>query len=150
MRFGLIEAFFATVIEKRVAPHTELFRISIIASEQARYPVVETSELDMKSTITWPDGLQLTSVDRQRDINRFYCEVAAHILGAACSVKDGTALLDELFADAAVQQRITMIASAPNSYSRVASQNFSSLADWKKVIRRSYPLRDHRVELPRI
>jgi hypothetical protein len=147
---GSIEAFFATVIERRVAPHTELFRISIVASEQAQNPAIETSELDMKSTITWPDGLQLTSIDRQRDINQFYCEVAAHILGAACSVKDGTALLDELFADAAVQQRINMIATAPNSYSRVASQNFSSLADWKKVVRRSYPLREHRVELPRI
>jgi hypothetical protein len=66
------------------------------------------------------------------------------------AAKDGTALLDELFADAAFQQRINMIATAPNSYSRVASQNFSSLADWKEVIRQSYPLREHRAELPRI
>jgi hypothetical protein len=147
---GSIEAFFATVIEKRVAPHTELFRISIVASQQAQDPVIETSELDMKSTITWPDSLQLVSVDRQGDINRFYCEVAAHILGAACSVKDGTALVDELFADVAVQQRIAMISSAPNSYSRVASQKFSSLADWSDVVRRSYPIRQEQAELPRI
>jgi hypothetical protein len=147
---GSVEAFFATLIERRVAPHAELFRINIVASGQAQAPVIETSELDMKSTITWPDGLQLTSIDRQRDINQFYCEVAAHILGVACSVKDGAALLDELFADAALQQRINMIATAPNSYSRLASQNFSSLADWKEVIRQSYRLREHRVELPRI
>ncbi|WP_210241900.1 MULTISPECIES: hypothetical protein [Bradyrhizobium] len=147
---GSIEAFFATVIEKRVAPHTELFRISIIASEQAQDPAIETSELDMKSTVTWPASLPLVSIDRQGDINQFYCEVAAHILGAACSVKDGTALLDELFADAAVQQRIAMISSAPNSYSRTASQTFSSLADWKKLVSRSYPLREQRAEVPRI
>jgi hypothetical protein len=43
-----------------------------------------------------------------------------------------------------------MIAAAPNSYSRVTSQSFGSLADWQEVVRRSYPLRDQRPELPRI
>jgi hypothetical protein len=147
---GSIEAFFATTIGERVAPHTELFRITIVASEEARDPGIETNELDMTSTVTWPRWLQIMSVDRQRDVNRFYCEMAAHVLGAACMVKEAEALIEELHADAAVQQRITMIASAPNSYSRIASQSFSKLADWREVVRGSYRLREDRAELPRI
>jgi hypothetical protein len=39
---GSLEAFFATVIERRVLPHTELFRITVAQSELVREPLIET------------------------------------------------------------------------------------------------------------
>jgi hypothetical protein len=146
---GSLEAFFAT-IGQRVAPHSELFRITVTQSSDARKPVIETSELDMASTITWPRGLSVTRFDRQHDVRPFFSEVAAHVMGATCMVRDANTLIENLYTDEAVQQRITMIAAASNSYSRVASQSITRLSDWQKVVRRSYPLRDQRVELPRI
>jgi len=65
-------------------------------------------------------------------------------------VRDSKTLVENLFRDEAVQQRIMMIAVAPTSYNRVTSRSFSRLSDWQKAVRRSYPLRDQRVELPRI
>jgi hypothetical protein len=147
---GSLEAFFATALGERVAPHTELFRITVAASDEIEEPVIETSELDMSSSVTWPRGFHVTRFDQQRDVREFYSELAAHVLGAACMVTDAKALFEELHADAAVQQRITMISVAPSSYSRVTAQNFHTLSDWEKVVRRSYPLREQRAEVPRM
>jgi hypothetical protein len=148
---GTLEAFFATVIGRDVTPHTESFRITVTQSDQVREPVIETNELDMMSTITWPSGLRVTQFDQRRELHRFFSEVAAHVMGATCMIRDTETLIKTLHTDEAVQQRITMIAVAPTSYNRVASQSFAnSLADWREVVRRSYPLIDQRPELPRI
>jgi hypothetical protein len=65
-------------------------------------------------------------------------------------VLDAETFMGSLYTDEAVQQRITMIAAASSSYSRVAARNITRLSDWQEVVRGSYPLRDQRVELPRI
>ncbi len=145
-----LEAFFATVIGERVAPHTEAFRITIAASDEVQEPDIQTSELDMTATVTWPRTLEVTRFDQQRDVREFYYELAGHVLGATCWVKDSQSLVKDLFSDEAVQHRITMIATAPNSYSRVTSQSFSKLSDWQDAVKRSYPLRERRATLPRI
>ena len=115
---GSVEAFFATT-GQRVMPHAELFRITVTQSDDVPEPVIQTNELDMVSTITWPRGLSVTRFDQQRDVQRFFSEVAVHVLGTACMVRDVETLVKSLYTDEAVQQRITMIAAASNSYSRV-------------------------------
>jgi hypothetical protein len=147
---GSLEAFFATVIGQRVMPHAELFRIAVNQSDDILEPAIQTDRLDMVSTIKWPHGLSVTRFDQQREVQQFFSEVAAHVLGTACMVRDADTLVKNLYTDEAVQQRITMITAASNSYSRVATRNITRLSDWQGVVRRSYPLRDQRVELPRI
>jgi hypothetical protein len=71
-------------------------------------------------------------------------------LGATCSVPESKALLEKLFADEAVQQRITMASVAVNSYSRVTGKTFLQLSEWQHGVRRSYPLRGAGIDLPRI
>jgi hypothetical protein len=147
---GSLEAFFATVIGQRVMPHTELFRIKVTQSDQVREPLIETNELDMVAAITWPRGLPVTRFDEQRDVQKFFSEVAANVMGATCIVSDAETLVENLYIEEAIQQRIAMIAVAPNSYNRVVSRAFARLSNWREVAHRSYPLRDQRVELPRI
>jgi len=148
---GSLEAFFATAILKRVCPHTELFRIIVSQSDSAKEPNIQTNELDMTSVVTWPSGLPVARFGGQVDVQRFFAEMAGHVLGTACVVGDDLEkILDDLYGDDAVRQRIAMIMAVPNSYSRIASQTFSRLSDWQQVVRHSYPLRDQRVELPRI
>lgn len=145
-----LEVFFATALEQRVAPHTEVFHVKLAQSDQVRKPVIETNEIDMTTTITWPQEYPFTRYDRQRDVCDFLTEVAAHIMGAGLMVKDAEAVLDRLFGDDAVQHRVMMVSASPNSYSRVTSRDFSRLSDWQKLVRRTYPLRDQRIDLPRI
>jgi hypothetical protein len=147
---GSLEAFFATTLEQRVAPHTESFKLTICLSADATEPTIETNALDMASIITWPAELRISRRDLQHDVRKFLAEVAAHVMGTAFTVKDAKSLLENLFTDEAVQQRIMLVAVSPNSFSRLTSQSFSRLSDWTRVIRRSYPLRDERPELPRI
>ena len=147
---GSLEAFFATIIEQRVVPHTELFRITIAQSDGIQEPVVEANALDMTCTITWPRGFPVAQLERQHDVRKFFMTVAGHVLCTACVVKDMAALLESLFSDAAAQQRMIMIATAQNSYRRLTSRGFTRLDDWSNLIRRSYPFRGQQMELPRI
>jgi hypothetical protein len=147
---GSLEAFFATVIGRRVTPHTELFRISLAQSDQVTEPVIETNEFGVAATITWPRSLFVTRFERRRDVLPFFANVAAHVMGATCIVHDVKTLVESLYADEAVQQRITMIAAASNSYNRVVSRSFARISDWQEAVRRSYPLRDQPTSLPRV
>jgi len=147
---GSLEAFFATVINHNVAPHTELFRIVVTLSGQIRKPVIETSELDMTSTVTWPHELSVTQFGQQGEVKNFLIELSGQVMGAAFSIRDSKELLHKLFTDEAVQQRITMISVASNSYSRVAAKSFLQLSEWQEGVRRSYPHRGKRADLPRI
>ena len=85
---GSLEAFFATLIGEHVVPHSEAFRITVAASDDVQAPIIETSELDMESSVTWPKGCNLLRFDQQPVVHGFYCELAGHVLGAACWVED--------------------------------------------------------------
>lgn len=144
---GSIDAFFATIIEKHVAPHVELFRIVVTQSETTREPTIETNDLDMVSRINWPRGHPVNQLNKQSETRTFLTVVAGNVLAAACAPQNFNELLDGLYKDEAVGQRIAMIVASSNSYSRVTSRRFSCLHDWHKVVRESYCLRDQRPEL---
>jgi hypothetical protein len=144
---GSLEAFFATVIDQRVIPHTERFQISLIESLEASKPAIETSALDMTATLTWPATLLLTNFQQQHEIRRFLGEVSGHVLGTTCVIDNVEALVDKLHDDEAVHQRMAMITAAPTSYHRVASRSLSRLCDWQDAVRREYPLRGPRPQL---
>src|SRR5712671_2570230 len=131
---GTLEAFFATTFDYRVWPHTEKFQIKLVESADASEPTIATSALDMLATVTWPATFSPTNFQQQHEIRRFLAEIAGHVLGATCVVDDAAGLLDKLYEDGAVQQRMAMIAAAPTSYHRVASRNVSRLAVWEKII----------------
>lgn len=149
---GSLEAFFATIVEQDVFPHTESFRIAITQNSEIKKPTIRTSKLDMESIVEWPHGLQVSQYEEQTNLRNFFVEVAGHVLETTCMVKDIETLLESLFANDAVQHRITMIIAASNCYGRTASRNFSRLSDWEKIIRRTYSYRDHiilpKIELP--
>lgn len=147
---GALEAFFATLLNREVAPHTELFRLIIIGSDQLEKPAFETDELDMTITVTWPNTLSVMQFDQQQDLQQFLFELCAVALGMTCSVPDRVAMLEKIFTDEAVQQRITMVSVASNSYSRISSKMFLQLSDWQHLMRRSYPRRGERADLPRV
>ena len=149
---GSLEAFFATMVEHQVVPHTEFFRITIVQNEKIAEPTIETSGLDMESTVFWPCGLQVSKYEEQINLRGFFAEVAGHVWGATCMAKDTNSLLESLFADDFVQHRIAIIMSIPNNYNRVTSRSFSCLSDWREVVRHSYPPRNQttlpKIELP--
>lgn len=139
---GSLEAFFATMVEHQVAPHAEFFRITIVENDKITKPTIKTSELDMRSTIFWPCGLQVSKYEEQINFRNFFVEVAGHVWGATCMVKDADSLLESLFADDYVQHRVAIIMSIPNNYNRVTSRSFSCLSDWQEAVRHSYPPRN--------
>lgn len=138
---GSLEAFLATAIDQRVIPHTETFHIVLVEDADISEPKIETSVLDMTSTVTWPAGLSVMSHDKHGIIRKSVTELSGQILAATCVIDDVVALLDKLYGDEAVDARMAMIAAAPTSYNRLASTNMSRLSDWQEAIRQNYPLK---------
>ena len=145
---GALEAFFATTIQRDVIPHTESFRITVTRNDQVHEPIIETSELDMASVISWPCRLKVSQIEEQANLRKFLIEVALHIMSATCKIRNSLSLLKDLFTEEAVQHRIMIVIAAPNNYSRVVGRYFSRLSDWQELAQRSYSLRDNRTILP--
>jgi hypothetical protein len=145
-----LEAFFATLADKEVAPHAEAYRITVEVSGDLQVPTIETSELDLTTKVLWPSGLQLVRLDHQSAVHRFYCELASHVFGAACWVKEPQTIMADLVSAQAVSQRITMITTAPTSYNRLTSRSFSQLSDWQGHVQETYPLREQKTILPMV
>lgn len=140
---GSLEAFFATAIDHHVVPHTEKFRLNIVERE-ASGPAFEVDELNMSGTVYWPIELSPTSFQDQKEISGFWLEVAGRVLATCCVIQDVETFLESLFADEAVQHRMTMIATATTSYHRVATRYVSRLSDWQNVQKNTYELRPNR------
>jgi hypothetical protein len=144
---GSLEAFFATAIEKRAFPHTEKLRINMIESDEISKPSFVINKMDMIGILTWPRALSPTSYEQQEDVHKILAEVSGYLLITSCGAENMETLLQSLYVDEAVQQRMTMVALASNSYHRVASKSISQIEDWQEVVKNSYELRTVRPTL---
>lgn len=144
---GSLEAFFATAIEQHIFPHTEKVRLHVVEDVEIQEPSFEMNAMDMTGNIIWPTGLSPTNFEKQSDIRKFWTEVSGYILATCCFIQDAKAFLKKLFADEAVQHRMTMVAVAATNYHRVASRSVSRISDWRDAIHKSYESRSPRPEL---
>ncbi len=146
---GSLEAFFSTTIEQPVMPHTELLRISLVERADVSEPAFAIDQMEMKATLTWPIGISPASFNHQAEVQKFLAVVSGQVLVATCVLSDPKKLLDKLFKNEAVHQRMNLITVATNSYHRVNSRNLTRLSDWRDLARESYILRFPRPKLNR-
>src|SRR5258705_496310 len=101
----------------------------------------------MSAVLTWPSELSPGNFDSQHEVQQFLAIVSGQILIVTCALRDPKELLDKLFEDEAVQQRLSLIAVSPNSYNRVTSEKLTRLSNWSDEIKQSYPPRIPRPRL---
>lgn len=145
-----LEAFFATTIEQRVIPHTEKLYITLVGGDEASKPSFELNTLDMAGTLVWPDSLSLTNFEQQKDVHNILTEVSGRVLSATCVVDDIKSLLNQLYGDEAVHNRMKMAAFCSNSYSRLANKCVSRMSDWQDLVQDTYELRNTRPTLEHV
>lgn len=146
---GSLEAFFATVIERRVAPHTERFTIQIQEVE-ASSPSFDVDIMNMTAMLAWPREMSPARFPQQGSVQRFLMEVTGQVLAAAFIVDDVERLLESLYVDEAVQGRMAMILAACTSYHRVTGRDVSRISNWQRHMHNTYPLCLPRPALSRI
>jgi len=142
-----LEAFFATALEQQISPHTEKLCINLVERDDVSEPAFEIRALDMIGTLTWPTSLSPTSYGQQGDIQKFLMAVSGDVLAKTCLLGNVDTVLQRLFVDEAVQNRMMMVGVAANSYHRVASRYISRMSDWQDAVKNSYPLRTPRPKL---
>ncbi|MCA1363409.1 hypothetical protein I6F14_23695 [Bradyrhizobium sp. IC3069] len=147
---GSLEAFFSTSLEQRIMPHAERFQIKLKAGAGLSEPQFEIDNIDMSGEIVWPIGLPPANFDRHADIQQFLALVSGQVLVTTCMFDNPKKLLDEIFEDEAVQQRMALIAASTNSYRRLMSQDVARLSDWNEFVHKNYELRPKRPVLQRL
>jgi len=147
---GSLEAFFATAIEQRIVPHTEIFKLNVIEKESISKPSFILDAMSMSGTIVWPTDLSPSNFKKQENIQRFWAEISGHILATCCIIEDVDNFLKTLLTSEAVRQRMATVATASTSYHRVASKSVSRISDWQDYVKKSYELRAERPELSHI
>ncbi len=146
---GSLEAFFSTSLEQRIMPHTERFEIRLTESSDLTDPVFEIDKMNMSANLVWPTGLFPASADRRGDVQKFLVVASGQVLVTTCMVDDPKKLLDQLFEDEAVQQRMALIVASLTSYQRFASQNVARLSDWNDTVKDTYEPLPERPKLRR-
>ncbi|WP_207791104.1 hypothetical protein [Allosphingosinicella flava] len=146
---GSLEAFFATVIEQRAAPHTERFLIRIV-EVGGDVPSFDVDVMKMRGTVGWPRTLSPSRFPQQESVQHFLMELTGKVLASAFIINDVTSLLDSLYVDEEVQGRMAMILAACTSYHRIAGRDVSRPENWQNRIRSTYPPRPPRPQLERI
>ena len=141
---GTLEAFFATAIEQRIVPHTEEYRIVLIVSDDAHEPQISTDEFQMTTQVVWPRQLHIGDYERYSDVRDALILLVGHVLSTGCSTPDDKGLLERMFKDEAVHDRIALVAACSNSFSRINKKYYAQLKDWDKYKPRCFDLKHPR------
>ncbi len=145
-----LEAFFATTMEQRVSPHVEKLTITLKESNSEEQPSFEIDTTHMRAVLKWPKNLSLNKLEQQQDIHTFLTEVSGKILATTCMIDNAKALLEKLYADEAVHNRMVMAIFTATNYQRVTAKNVLKILDWKGFIKKTYEPKPITQELERI
>ena len=141
---GTLEAFFATAIEQKIVPHTEEYRIALTVSDDAHEPQISTDEFQMTTQVVWPRQLHVGNYERHSDVREALALLTGHVLATGCSTPDPEGLIERMFRDEAVHDRIAIVAACLNSYSRINKKPYAQLKDWDHYNPRCFDLKDSR------
>ncbi|QQS16380.1 MAG: tetratricopeptide repeat protein [Neisseriales bacterium] len=136
-----LEAFFATSIEQRIAPHTEKLKLFVVESAAISKPFFEIRKLDMSGTINWPINFSLSNLENQEEIHKFWIEISNDVLVTCFIAENLEYFTKQLYDDDVVQNRMKMVAFNSVSYDRISAKSISRISDWQNYIQRIYKLR---------
>lgn len=146
---GTIEAFMATTLTLRIAPHTERFDIRIIETA-CDAPAFDLDALTMTGTLTWPAGRSLTDAAHIDVAGRTLFEAAAMTLAYCFIIGDAENTLERLHTeDEGLRERLSMIAAVSNSRQRVFGAKVTRISERPEQVRTHYPLQATRTPLER-
>lgn len=145
---GALEAFFSTTLEQRISPHRE--KLSLLLKEIDDEGSFDINTTTMHGVIAWPKNLSMRHFEQQGKIHEFLTEISGKILAAAFMISDPKALLENLYANEEVHQRMVTSIFSSNSYSRVTLKEALRLSDWQDFIQQSYELKSGQPQLQKI
>lgn len=146
---GSIEAFFATAIDLGAWAHTENFTITLQESSEVLAPDFTIDADEMTAAVRWPVGLIPATYGRQDDVQKKLIGLSAAIFAATCYVKDMPQMVEHLFENEAVLDRIGMIVIVGNSRQRIFNQSLSRLSDWAQMATSEFTLEPSRPVISR-
>ena len=144
-----IEAYLATVLGRRIMPHTEGFSIDVDEVSGIAEPAFDVDPSEMRASVRWPEGQSPAQAPFAQGAIPFLMTVAASVLATTSHVEDLEEFLSRLHADERVGNRIAVMLETPNFYSRIFGRPLTRLADLIGEEDDRFPLRD-RPQLERL
>ena len=152
---GSIEALFATLIELKALAHVETFTITLQESSEIVAPDFTINVDEMTAIVQWPVGLNPAAYGRQAEVHKMLVGLAGTVFAATCLVKDMQLMLEHIFTNETVLDRIWMIIVVGNSRHRIFNESLSRLSNWTQMATSTFAIESsrpviNRRELPNI
>lgn len=141
---AVIETLFATTLAARVGAHVERFEIRIEEHDGLEEPVYEIDEVRARSLLKWPSGVAPTSFALDGRTHQTMTYVASMVFVASCVTDNPLSLIEQLYRDEALGERISTAVASAASRSRAFTSAASRLSDWVAISETSYPPTDNR------
>ncbi len=145
-----LEAFFSTTLEQRISPHREKLILVLHETNNGEKPSFEIDTTKMEGIVKWPKDLSLGKFEHQGKVHEFMTEIAGKVLAALFVISDPKALLEDLYTNEEVHQRMATAIFSANSFSRVTMKEVLKLSDWQDRIKETYDLKPERPVLQKI
>lgn len=138
-----LEAVLATILEGRIAPHAEQYRIDIVLTDDAE-PAIRTDPRSLRSMVSWPRTRSPAQIGGQSEVGQFLMQLVGEVLAAAFVMPDLKRTLEQLFAKGNAHDRVSSVLASLNCLQRLSGKDVIRLDTQDAA---DYPLRE-RPDLP--
>lgn len=145
-----LEAFFSTTLEQQIRPHREKLFITLKIFKRSKQPSFDIDTTNMEGVIKWPESLSIKNFDNQNKIHKFLMEISYKVLVDAFIIDSPRDVMEELYVNEEVHQRMSIVASSFSAFSRVTTKEVLKLSCWKNFIQHEYDLKSKRPILQKI
>jgi hypothetical protein len=133
-----LEAFSATLLDRRVFPHTDKLCLVIAATEPGEKCGVKVSENGREIRILVPENWNLIELGRSREYDNHLIESCVHVLLSISTFAEFEKKIEELVKDERVFDRATVFSRAAVGRNRAFGRPLGSLTEWDWLSPKTY------------
>lgn len=144
---AVVDTLFATTLAARVGAHVHLFTITIEEHDDLTEADYDVDQMRMTARLRWPRGVSPASPTLNDPSHNVMTLLPALIFATTCTGDRPLELIEQLYRDEALAERIATAVASANSRSRAFSSDASRLSEWREMSQTDYALKPDR---PRI
>lgn len=138
---AVIDTLFATTLAARVRAHVHLFTITIEEHDGLTEADYDVDQMRMTARLHWPRGVSPASPSLNDPLHDVMTLLPALILATTCTGDRPLDIIEQLYRDEALAERIATAVASANSRSRAFSFDASRLSEWREMSQSDYALK---------
>ena len=134
-----IEAVFATLPEREVFPHAQSFDLELREVPGITEPQLDLATDRLSGKVSWPASVEPVTLAYEGKLLTPLLTIVGSVLTATCFARDLSETFETLLRTDAGAHRVSSVAIAGNSRSRIFKNKIARLDPWLVLAQNSYP-----------